>query len=213
MITPDKIRAACGFLDWTHSDLEKKSGISMYTIRNIIAGDSKPRQQTMQMLETAFNQAGIVFTENGVEKKADSVVFIEGADCYIKLLKIVMDSDIKEVLCHCADDRRSPTEVDQLVAQMTDKGIRQRYTICEGNTFIKGDIKNYRWIPKNYYATKDVSLVFGDRVGYFQPPPSDDTQNWNKSKIILLRNTYLADTARRDFEYFWNIGKIPTLGE
>jgi transcriptional regulator with XRE-family HTH domain len=68
MITPAQIRAARLLLGWRQIDLARASGLSDVAIKNIERGLSNPRSSTLERLQTAFDQAGVLFFEAGEVK-------------------------------------------------------------------------------------------------------------------------------------------------
>jgi len=64
--SPTQIKAARALLAWRQSDLAEHSGISEITIKNVERGATDPRVTTMAAIQSAFENAGIEFLENGV---------------------------------------------------------------------------------------------------------------------------------------------------
>lgn len=60
MITPGQIRAARSLIGAKQSDLAKASGISLATLNNIERGVGDPRASTLDAIETALHEAGVV---------------------------------------------------------------------------------------------------------------------------------------------------------
>jgi predicted transcriptional regulator len=65
VITPAQIRAARATLGWHQTELARLSGVSVMTIKKAERGKVDPRVSTLGRLQTAFEQAGIVFLEPG----------------------------------------------------------------------------------------------------------------------------------------------------
>jgi transcriptional regulator with XRE-family HTH domain len=66
MITPAHCRAARGLLDWTQQELADKAGVGVVTIRQVEAGVAAPRRATLQVIERAFELAGVeLINDNG----------------------------------------------------------------------------------------------------------------------------------------------------
>jgi predicted transcriptional regulator len=65
MITRAQIRAARALIGWTQRDLAQASGVSQVAIKNIERGSTDPRLSTINSIETAFNQAGLIFLDAG----------------------------------------------------------------------------------------------------------------------------------------------------
>jgi transcriptional regulator with XRE-family HTH domain len=67
MITASQCRAARGLIGWTQYDLAKRAGIGIVTVHQLEAGVSQPRRATLEVVQRAFEQAGVAFIdENGV---------------------------------------------------------------------------------------------------------------------------------------------------
>ena len=60
-------RAARGALGWKKIDLQKHSGISIPTIVRFEDGKHVSLGSTMSRLQETFEEAGIVFTESGLQ--------------------------------------------------------------------------------------------------------------------------------------------------
>ncbi len=66
MITPAQCRAARGLLGWSQQELAKCARIGIVTVYQFEAGVSQPRRATLEVIERAFESAGIQFIdENG----------------------------------------------------------------------------------------------------------------------------------------------------
>ena len=52
-------------LGWKQTDLAAKSGVSEISIKNIERGATDPRASTLRSLQAAFQEAGIVFLDDG----------------------------------------------------------------------------------------------------------------------------------------------------
>ena len=105
-----------------------------------------------------------------------------------------------EILFHCADDKRSSSEVAAFMNKMRDAGIKMRSTICEGNTFILGSMDEYRWIDKDYFKSQQVQAIYADRfIAHAQEAGED--------KFIYMRSKGYADNKKDEFEHFWRTGK------
>ena len=66
MITPAQCRAARGLLDWTQQELADKAQVGVVTIRQLEAAIVTPRRATLDVIQRAFELAGVEFIdENG----------------------------------------------------------------------------------------------------------------------------------------------------
>src|SRR5262249_46367793 len=63
---PAQCRAARGLLAWSQQELAQKAGVGVVTVHQLEAGTSKPRRATLEVIQQAFERAGVEFiNENG----------------------------------------------------------------------------------------------------------------------------------------------------
>ncbi|SDF48090.1 Helix-turn-helix [Limimonas halophila] len=62
MITPEQCRAARGLLKWSQKDLADASGVSNQSVRDFELGHKNPQQSTLAVIQRAFEEAGVEFT-------------------------------------------------------------------------------------------------------------------------------------------------------
>jgi DNA-binding XRE family transcriptional regulator len=62
-----QVRAARGLLGWPQADLAKAADVHRVTVMDIESGKREPNGATLTGLVNALTEAGIVFTERGVE--------------------------------------------------------------------------------------------------------------------------------------------------
>jgi transcriptional regulator with XRE-family HTH domain len=66
MLTPAQCRAARGLLDWTQQQLADRARVGVVTIRLLEAGQTLPRRATLDVIERAFEAAGVeLISSNG----------------------------------------------------------------------------------------------------------------------------------------------------
>jgi transcriptional regulator with XRE-family HTH domain len=65
MITSAQCRAARGLLDWTQQELANRAGVGVVTVRQFEAGDVTPRRATLQVIQHAFELAGVALISGG----------------------------------------------------------------------------------------------------------------------------------------------------
>ncbi|HEV7246585.1 MAG TPA: helix-turn-helix domain-containing protein [Shinella sp.] len=65
MIEPDQIRAARSMLGMTQAELAKVAGISTTGLNNIERGNADPKASTLRAIQSALEQAGIIFQADG----------------------------------------------------------------------------------------------------------------------------------------------------
>jgi transcriptional regulator with XRE-family HTH domain len=64
-ILPAQIRAARAWLGWTRKDLSARTGLSVMAIKQIESEKSDPRASTLNRIEKAFYDAGVVLLDDG----------------------------------------------------------------------------------------------------------------------------------------------------
>jgi DNA-binding XRE family transcriptional regulator len=65
MITPEQIRGARAMLGLTQAELAKSAGISTTGLNNIERNSADPKASTLRAIQTAFEERGIVFMNEG----------------------------------------------------------------------------------------------------------------------------------------------------
>jgi len=78
MITPAQIRAARALVGWKQSDLAARSGVAEISIKNIERGQTDARQSTIAKIRDAFDDAGVIFLEGGVNRDGGAGVRLKG---------------------------------------------------------------------------------------------------------------------------------------
>lgn len=62
IMTPAQSRAARGLLKWTQDDIATKANVSVVTIRNFENEKTVPQRATLDVIQRAFEAAGVEFT-------------------------------------------------------------------------------------------------------------------------------------------------------
>lgn len=136
-------------------------------ITNLEQGKTEPQSETIEKIQNAFELAGVIITPKGVEYKDVTVTTMDGDGWYLRLLDDVyytlLDKPDAEYLTMCADDKVSTPDVNNRLKKIRNAGIRMRQLVQEGNTYLMGALKEYRYIPKEQFRN-NVSLIYGDKV-------------------------------------------------
>lgn len=203
MITSEKLRAARAWVGWTREDLAKISDVSVPTISNIELGKQGTSSgKTSERLVKAFRREGVVFTDSGIEKKDSDIRIIESGDWFLELLEDVYYSLMDkggELLVDMADDTKSPPDVIEMYRRIRKIGVTMRQTVEEGNTYLMGPVKEYRWIPPARYKNW-VMLIYGDKVAV-----SID----NDTKCVIFKDKDLSEYEKNKFDLIWDL--LPEL--
>lgn len=193
----EQVKAARALLKWTQKDLAKHAGLKDDQIYNYEAGRSRA-PDILEAVYEAFSRENVVFLEDGVQRQTRDIIIY---DDYLNILEdassVLAYGD--ELLLHRADERRSGPEVVAKSEEMMKAGIIFKLTICEGNTFVRGNADSYRWIPKDYFGGSQVEAIYADRYVIHVRGSRDE--------FVCIRNQTLADVHRHEFYYWWNKGK------
>jgi hypothetical protein len=63
MFTPEQCRAARGLLGWSQQRLADQARVGLLTVHQLEAGISQPRRATLEVIQRAFEDAGVEFTD------------------------------------------------------------------------------------------------------------------------------------------------------
>lgn len=209
---PEDIRAARSYLGWSQKRLGGKLGLTAAAIAHIENRKHRTSLERLEMIKGVFWEAGVEFLPHGgFRPRADVVALLEGDDCYLTLLDDVYQT-LKpgggggEALYIGADERKSTPAVIESKRRIAAAGIRSRYLIEEGNLYILGPLKNYRWLKKEIFTVNDVTVIYANKTAFV-------TLSDEAKRIVVLRDKHIAQNQRRVFEYFWRSGVQPTRSE
>lgn len=207
---PEDIRAARSYLGWSQKRLGEKLGVTPQAIVNIENRKHRTSLERLETLRDIFWEADIEFLpQGGFQLRADVVTLLEGDDCYLSLLDDVyhtLKPSKGEVLYIGADERKSGPDVIESKKRLSNAGISSRYLIEEGNFYILGDLKNYRWLKKEVFTVNDVTVIYSNKVAFVTI--SDEIK-----RIVILRDKHVAQNQKNMFEYFWRVGVQPNRSE
>lgn len=193
-ISVEQIKAARALLRWNQKELAAYAGLNDDQVHNFEAGRTHSLD-VLTSIHRAFIANGLDFVDGGViPRRVSSYVL----DSYIDLLDDIAHSLPQggEVLKHCVDDRRSNPEVIEKVSSMRRAGIRERLTIADDNDYIAGAPENYRKIPKGYFASSEVIIIYLNKVAFFVD-----------GKALVIVSESLSKVFKDQFEYWWKEGK------
>lgn len=207
MIKPKQIRAARHYLNIEQKTVAEAAGVSTMNISDIENEKGNPRSSTLKAIQSFFEHKGIRFTETGgIEPSHNYVTVYEGTDCYFNLLLDVHDTLKRSkgrMLCSGSDERRSSGEVIDQLRKMRGDGITMQSLIEPGNTFIMGNLEEYRWMPEGLFVDGDVKVIYADRVAYLV--------SWAETpKVIIIQDKTIAEEATRHFDFIWSHSEQPT---
>jgi transcriptional regulator with XRE-family HTH domain len=202
LITVEQVKAARALLGWSQKDLAQYAGLT----QDHIANYETQRSRSLDVLEAinrALNTEGIVFTQKGVELNREAIKTFDGEGWYLRLLddvyETLKDTKDAELLLFCADDKVSPPEVNSRYRKLRKAGVRMRQLVEEGNTYLMGNLTEYRYVPKENF-TNYVCLVYGKKVAVCAD------QN---TKAVVFNDLNLATMWTSVFNIMWASLKQP----
>ena len=203
MITPNQIRAARALAGWSQTELSERSGLASATIQAIEAARGSVKAESLELIKKTFEQESVFFTAKGVEIRDTAMYTISGDEWWLDTLDDVyytlIDQDDAELLILYADDRESSAATNDRIRKLRNAGIKMRQFVAEGNRYLMGPVKEYKWVPKEYFENR-VALIYGDKVVLCA---EDNT------KALVVKDKGVAATFRNTFEMLWG-GVSPT---
>lgn len=206
-ITPDQIRAGLGLIGKSQSDMAEATGITSTTISQYLRpeSDKTVKISTQEAFIKYIEDHNAVFIEGGVKRATDNIQIIDGEDCYLKTLDRViltlldLEEESRELLIMFASDSVSPSEVNNKYRIMRKNGIKMRQLIEQGDTYIMGELEEYRTIPSEHFINI-VSLVYGDYTAQV---------NGSGTAVTIYHDPEMVRQKRTDFEDRWAKGAQP----
>jgi transcriptional regulator with XRE-family HTH domain len=212
-VSIEQIRAARALLGLSQKELAEKAGISLNSLNNIERGVASPRQGSIDSIRFALEEEGIEFLEgNGVRPKGERLEIekIEGTDP-IHVLEQFYGEFLKafpagggEVLYIGIDNsrinhlRREKLRVyKKFEEEAIKRGIEEKLLFLEGDVNFISERNNYRWVPKELFGQIPMAIYDDNVAIVLWGPPS---------RMIVIRNTSIAETFRRQFEAVWSLG-------
>ena len=213
-ITTAQMRGARGLLNWSQSELSKRTGISTTSIGNIEAGNTQARESTLKIIRQAFENAGIEFIgTEGMRKKNDTIDIYEGQNGFHNFFDLVYQTiltenaniyacNIEEAIFEKWAGDKGKEHLDRM-SNVTN--LKCKVLLKDGDTnFVASSYAEYKWLPKNLFSSVPF-YVFGSRLAMilFDMEP----------KIIVLNNNAVTEAYKKQFMGLWEIANKPLLKE
>jgi transcriptional regulator with XRE-family HTH domain len=208
-ITTAQMRGARGLLNWSQSELSKRTSISTTSIGNIEAGNTQARESTLKLIRQAFENAGIEFIgTEGMRKRNDYIRTFEGKDQFWGFYEDIyttLRENPGEVVVSNADEQKFLSFVtqDQIEIhknRMIDlNNVTYRILINQGDEYLAASSKyaRYKWMPESLFSSVPF-YVYGHKLAIirFNPEPC----------IYIIANKEIADAYRLQFNAIWDMG-------
>lgn len=207
-----QLRAARALLNWSRAELAEKTGVSEPTLHRLENNIGDPETRTQKKIRYTLEEHGIEFTsDDGVKKRSDSVVKLEGFDDF----KYFMDQvyyaatqpysiDGTKPICICNLDNslfrkhmkdHHPLHVERL-KKISGLKIRSLSAEADRNHVAGADYLVYRYL-RELKGVVAPFYVFGDTFAVL------DFNVVEPPKIIMVHSPALARSYRDQFAIMW----------
>lgn len=203
-ITTAQMRGARGLLNWSQSELSKRTNISTTSIGNIEAGNTQPRETTLKVIRQAFENAGIEFIgTEGMRLKKDTIDIYEGQQGFNRFFDYVYQTVLSEkpeiLACnideqiflkwagnHSQEHMRRMANIPNLVCKVLVK---------EGDSnFAASGYSEYRWLQNDLFTSVPF-YIFGTKMAIMLL--NEDP------KIIVMNYPSITEAYKQQFNAFW----------
>ncbi|WP_269537074.1 helix-turn-helix domain-containing protein [Cerasicoccus fimbriatus] len=201
-LTPKQLKAARAWMGWSLDDLVSRSGVNKNSIYRYENSRSDLSHDNKAKILGTFEAHRIKFTDNGLQEVTHTVQSLEGDDAYARLLDEIYSQTAKgnEVLFFYGKDSVTPPECIEREKRLRDKGVKFRFLVEEGDTYLRYPLEEYRYIAKEHYSHAPF-LVFGEFTAF-------SNKEGNEIQIAWLPHLTAALTGL--FNASWEHGSMPT---
>ena len=210
LFSPSQVRAACGLLNWSASELAEKIGVSKQMISVYLSGKTGLSSQNVQKLAYVLDFEGIEFTgDDGVKRKSLNTKTFRGQSGFLEFMNTVYETarDVGGEFCVSNVDEALFTKVmgqeaDDAYSEKM-RSIKGNYSfkilIKEGDTnFTASDYAEYRLVAKENFHTVPF-YVFGNNLAFLI---------FGQDVIVhMIQNAEIADAQRTQFKLVWETAR------
>ncbi|MHA1541176.1 MAG: helix-turn-helix domain-containing protein [Alphaproteobacteria bacterium] len=215
--TPDMIRSARGYLNWSQAELGDRCGLSKVSLVGIESQRQHPNMQTLKRIATVFWEQGLTFLPQGGFSIDNQIIKVfeglEGLKKFFKQVYIVAREKGGEFLVSGADEEsfRKIMEknnlMDDYVLKMQKlfekRKISYKVIISESeknnNNTIYADYASYKWLKNENFGNVPF-YVYGENLAIFL---------WKKNnvKIVTIKEKELVEAYKKTFNILWKQGQ------
>ena len=202
VITGRQIRAGRNLLGLTQAELASRAGLSTTGLNNIERNQAKARHETLQRIAKELTDDGLEFTDG------------EGVRLSLEVLSVSKHIGDDAIEAYCKDQREQIrpngdvimfgldnthwvpyfSEVSKLMVWLEENNVRERALVRNREPSFSNLTNKYRWMTEDMFGVVDFT-VYANTVAFLI---------WtNPVKLILIRNASLADSYRKQFDFFW----------
>jgi DNA-binding XRE family transcriptional regulator len=210
--TPDMVRAARGYLNWSQHELGQRCNLSKVSLVGIESGKQKPNHETLKRIANVFWNEGLVFLEDGGFRVDNSLFkILEGNDGVREFFTDVYETIKKEGGAYFIFGR------DQKFREAREKAgvtwYRNKMASIEGlkckaligETDINEEPTKgteVRSLPPEVFSSSTPFFIYGNKLAIIF---------WGDEghpvKIMVHTNEELVDSYRKQFEFIWKNAK------
>lgn len=214
IFTPSQVRAACGLIDWSASDLANRIGVSKQMMSAYLAGKSGLSAQNLEKVGYVLDMEGIEFTaDDGVKRKALKTQTFRGQEGLGQFMDLVYETAKTQGGEFCVSNvdetiftERHGKEQDEIYTKKME-ALRGKFSfkvlIKEGDmNFLGSEYAEYRWMPAGYFHSVPF-YVFGNSLAFLI--------FGEETTVHVIHNAEIAAAQRTQFHFAWKEAKVPNV--
>jgi transcriptional regulator with XRE-family HTH domain len=213
MITGPQSAAARALLKWTLADLSRESGLATATLTDFENAKRPSSSETIQKITSAFDRAGIMFTEGeGVRKRSYEIRTLRGRQGFWEFYDDIY-ATIKEtggeMLMHNVDESLFTKWLGDKIPSHRERmhklgNFSQKIIIREGdmNFAVNYKTSEYRWADKKEFSSMPFYL-YGEKLAMI-------LFEQDNVSVFIIDQPQIAQSYRGLFLAAWEKAKTPT---
>lgn len=207
MINAEQIRAGRAMLDWSTAELARRTGLTVNGINKIERGHVVAQRETLEKIQSAFEEAGLEFLPgSGLRKKDRIVTVFEGKaprrDLLAEVYNALKDTGGEYLIAH---EYEADLSVDMGLSYLRDSlfqrqqaKITHRLLVLEDDPGLFAPFDTYRVIDRKYFSHYPIH-IYGSKIAL--------TLRQYAPKAVIIDDARLADGARKLFNFVWDHAK------
>lgn len=205
MIKASQIRAARALLNLSREELAKLSGVSAATIHNIENELHATNVATLDKLEVAFENVGILFIgQTGVEMNTKIVRLFQGQRGLQEFLNDVYnnisDNEPHIIRVTGVDESKFMRKLNQdftkhhIQRMLNLKNVQVRVLTNVKHDNIRLQYVSYKHMPEPYFSLIP-SYNYANKLAYVM---------WEPLQVVLIEHHKLAEAGVKQFDFIWD---------
>lgn len=203
MITPEQIRIARAFLDWSTEALSEQTGISASAISKIERKLVTPHRESIHLIQKAFELSGIEFLPaNGIKLRENIVEIWEDEKAHEGLLDDVF-YELRDTggcvrvfgpeLLNISD-AHTAKKLAEHAARLADNGIRQKTIVRLCDVLHNGNSHGFH-VVDDVYAPENPIYIYASKVAFLVR---------SSSKVLIVNDPRMAESVGKLFDFTWD---------